>query len=256
MMFLETEILSNIAISLAAADTLDEIKAIARTTLSSINVDYFTVYSYKYYAETIYVNSIIENQSDYHFPENKKFEFKNNSSLGQKALIADAPFFWTADVFNPNLPIDKELSEYYAAEGVAVGYCIPITRSSTARTIIHFGFPPDVPKQPEGWFLHAIGLMINFAIMRLRFLAQHKRSWIPKQRSVPLSKREVQTISWIALGKSSWETSKILGISEHTVNDHIERAVRKLGASNRTEAVAAAIMTGQVDFTSFDQANP
>lgn len=251
-MFHENVILSDIAVELSATETLDQIKAVILNNIQKFDSKYFTAYSYKYYADTIYVNAIIENETCYIFPENKKFEFKNNSTLGQTALAADAPFFWSRDIFNPDMAVDRELRDYYASEGIGSGYCVPITRSSTARTIILFGFAPDLPRHPEGWFLHAVALLINFAIMRLRFLAQHKRAWIPKQRAVPLSKREVQTISWIALGKSSWETSKILGISEHTVNDHIERAVRKLGAANRTEAVAAAIMTGQVEFTRFD----
>ncbi len=49
-------------------------------------------------------------------------------------------------------------------------------------------------------------------------------------------------LSWVAAGKSSWEIGRILSISEHTVNSHIERAVSKLGAANRPEAVAKAIM--------------
>ncbi len=44
-----------------------------------------------------------------------------------------------------------------------------------------------------------------------------------------LTERERMVLSWVAAGKSSWEIGRILSISEHTVNSHIERAVAKLG---------------------------
>ena len=250
----ETNTLRDVTVELSACTSLEEIKTTIAPILLNLAITYFSVYSYKYYADTIYLTSVFDHKTDYLISENKKFEFRNSSFLGQKALQADAPFFWTLDILNRNAPIDQELRDYYISQNLVGGYCIPITRSSTARTIIQFGFNESNAQQPEGWLLHSIGLLINFAIMRLKFLTQHKRISAPMQRAVSLSKREVQTISWIALGKSSWETSKILGISEHTVNDHIERAVRKLKVSNRTEAVAAAIMTGQIDFANFDQA--
>jgi DNA-binding CsgD family transcriptional regulator len=56
-------------------------------------------------------------------------------------------------------------------------------------------------------------------------------------------------LGWIAFGKSSREAAIIMGISEHTVNDYIASAITKLGASNRTEAVMRAVLTGQIDLT-------
>ncbi|WP_245508883.1 helix-turn-helix domain-containing protein [Bradyrhizobium nanningense] len=46
---------------------------------------------------------------------------------------------------------------------------------------------------------------------------------------------------WVAEGKSSWEIGVILGISENTVNFHVENTMRKLGATSRIQAVATAI---------------
>ncbi|WP_375414574.1 autoinducer binding domain-containing protein [uncultured Bradyrhizobium sp.] len=58
---------------------------------------------------------------------------------------------------------------------------------------------------------------------------------------VKLTPREADVLQWIAEGKSDWEISRILHVSEHLV-DKMARHIRsKLGASNRTQAVAQAL---------------
>jgi DNA-binding CsgD family transcriptional regulator len=60
----------------------------------------------------------------------------------------------------------------------------------------------------------------------------------------PLSARELDCLHWAALGKTSWETALILGLSEHTINFHVKNACAKLGADNRRAAVVMAIRLG------------
>lgn len=49
---------------------------------------------------------------------------------------------------------------------------------------------------------------------------------------------------WVAVGKSAWETGEILRISSRTVEEHAQPALTRLGAANRTRAVAIAIRDG------------
>lgn len=56
-----------------------------------------------------------------------------------------------------------------------------------------------------------------------------------------LSALETEVLHFAASGKSSWETATILGKTETSVSAAIKRAVRKLNAANRTEAVAKAL---------------
>lgn len=62
-----------------------------------------------------------------------------------------------------------------------------------------------------------------------------------------LSKREKETLRWLAEGKSNWEISAILKISERTVRFHINNIMRKLDAVNRTHAVAIALRDSIID---------
>jgi LuxR family quorum sensing-dependent transcriptional regulator len=61
-----------------------------------------------------------------------------------------------------------------------------------------------------------------------------------------LTAREQECLKWAALGKSEWEISRILGISEHTSEKHLLSAKAKLGAANRVQAVAEAIRRGYI----------
>ena len=61
------------------------------------------------------------------------------------------------------------------------------------------------------------------------------------RKSLVLGNRERQCLDWTAQGKTSFEISKILDLSEHTVNNYIVSATRKLGASNRAHAIAKAL---------------
>ena len=57
-----------------------------------------------------------------------------------------------------------------------------------------------------------------------------------------LTPRELEVITWVARGKSAWEIGEILGIAKRTVDEHTQTATRKLGAVNRTQAVALALL--------------
>ena len=60
----------------------------------------------------------------------------------------------------------------------------------------------------------------------------------------PLSGRELQCLEWVSLGKTSWETASILGLSERTVNFHLRNACRKLNVYGRQAGVVKALRLG------------
>ena len=56
-----------------------------------------------------------------------------------------------------------------------------------------------------------------------------------------VSARELDCLKWIAAGKTAWEASVILGISERTVRFHLNGAREKLNCMTTTQAVAKAV---------------
>ena len=59
-----------------------------------------------------------------------------------------------------------------------------------------------------------------------------------------LSPRERECLLWTARGKTAWETSEILSVSEATVIFHVTNAARKLGVYSKHHAVVKAILLG------------
>ncbi|MCA1838871.1 MAG: response regulator [Actinomycetota bacterium] len=62
-----------------------------------------------------------------------------------------------------------------------------------------------------------------------------------------LSKREQDVLQLLAYGKSNKEIAKALGIGSQTVKTHVSHIFTKLGAADRTGAVALALRKGLVD---------
>lgn len=56
--------------------------------------------------------------------------------------------------------------------------------------------------------------------------------------SLELSPRESTVMEWVAAGKTYNEIAAIMGISYFTVKNHMGKIYTKLGACNRSEAIA------------------
>jgi len=88
-----------------------------------------------------------------------------------------------------------------------------------------------------------VSLVATYAIGRAMQLASTPERTI---EHIDLTPRERECLKWAAVGKSEWEISQILGISEHTSEKHLLNAKFKLGAVNRVQAVAEAIRRGYI----------
>lgn len=67
-----------------------------------------------------------------------------------------------------------------------------------------------------------------------------------------LTAREKDCLVWAADGKTSWEISKILEITERTVNYHLQNASEKLGVHGSRNAIAKAIALGEIETPAYD----
>jgi len=68
------------------------------------------------------------------------------------------------------------------------------------------------------------------------------KSMLPKAGSdSAISDRERECLQWAAQGKTSWEMSQILKVSESTIIYHLRNATKKLDAANRMHAVVKAV---------------
>jgi DNA-binding NarL/FixJ family response regulator len=68
--------------------------------------------------------------------------------------------------------------------------------------------------------------------------------------------REVQVLEHVRDGSSNQQVAAALTISPLTVKNHIQKILRKLGASNRAQAVARAMSVGLLDGQLVQQFSP
>lgn len=150
------------------------------------------------------------------------------------------PFFWrdAARKVPPTrnaLAVMGDAGEYNLRDGLA----LPLATLEGTPVLISLGGERTEMSPLEFQIVSLVAVYALGAAMMLRM--GHK-----KVETVALTARERECLRWAAAGKSEWEISQILGISEHTSEKHLLHAKTKLGAVNRTQAVAEAIRRGYI----------
>jgi DNA-binding CsgD family transcriptional regulator len=86
-----------------------------------------------------------------------------------------------------------------------------------------------------------VSLAHQFAIARRKGDWEVINAVKAKRPTHPLTPRELEVLTWVARGKTAEDTAQILSIAKRTVDEHVQTVIRKLGAGNRTHAVAIAL---------------
>ena len=126
-------------------------------------------------------------------------------------------------------------------------------RPATARTQQASDLNPDPVSCAEGEDIHRPGETTLDELgtqSKEKLSAFVEASAATNQRANPesdrLSNREREVLAWIADGKTTSEVGVILGISAHTVGEHLKNIRRKLQSSNNAHSVLKALQSGQL----------
>lgn len=74
-----------------------------------------------------------------------------------------------------------------------------------------------------------------------------RRSHGARKTPYSLTARECEVLKWVARSRSAREIAEILDITKRTVDAHVHSAIGKIGAVNKTNAVAIAIRNRLID---------
>jgi LuxR family quorum sensing-dependent transcriptional regulator len=154
-----------------------------------------------------------------------------------------APFEWSEARFDRDVwPRAAEVMDVAATFGMREGFCVPIGRTNGVQSCVTAaGEEPDLNIEAK----RAVHLISLYAHAKAAALSNPD---LPADAAAGiLTERERETLTWTARGKSSWDISMILGVSERTVNWYIANAARKLSAVNRTQAVVRAMLAGEIN---------
>ncbi|MEF7614168.1 LuxR C-terminal-related transcriptional regulator [Aquincola sp. MAHUQ-54] len=151
----------------------------------------------------------------------------------------------------------------HALEAAGGGDAAMLSEAGLTQLLMHGVSRPQRPAELESFFIFAdrqgaIGaqqllhlelLLPHLHATYLRVQAtEHEMNSLPPQMlprrstaAAPVTERERQILGWVREGKSNLQIGDLLGISPLTVKNHIQKILRKLGASNRAQAVALAM---------------
>ena len=91
------------------------------------------------------------------------------------------------------------------------------------------------------------GDLLRLAALRFMDLVYAGREdEAPEHYAAALSGREIECLTWVALGRTDGEISQLIHRSPTTARFHVENAMAKLGARNRPQAVAIACQLGLI----------
>jgi LuxR family quorum sensing-dependent transcriptional regulator len=168
-------------------------------------------------------------------------EFYKDDPVVAMCLRSINPFDWSDAPYDPKeAPASKKVMDVASEFGLKNGFAVPIYRErGLIDTVTMGGDHVDVDPRAKR-AIHLIALYAHSKALAL-IGAGHADPY-----HCVLTNGEREALSWSAAGKTIWETSMILGVSEAAIAKRIKIAARKLGSVNKTQAVVEAIRTKQI----------
>lgn len=121
-----------------------------------------------------------------------------------------------------------------------------------------FTVPANVPGEPSASCSFAVRVGVEIPAERLHcaeLIGAHALSAARRLRPLPrrparprLSRREVQCLRLVAMGKTDWEIAHILGLSIETARQYVKRARAAYDAVSRTQLVVHGLRDAWISF--------
>jgi len=161
-----------------------------------------------------------------------------NSPILDQLRKQITPLVFMVEEVNKGRPGEEpqNANELFGRFGLTMGVYFPVHDNHGLRHAVSFMGDRDPLSTEELSTLSLFATMLIEQISRIS-MADHAAKSV-------LNDREVEILKWTAEGKTSPEIARITGLSEHTVNHYATIATKKLGCSNRTQAVVYAIRLG------------
>ena len=226
------------------AKSLDEIFQILRPHVEELGFQkfaYWLVWPPEGPRRSIYINSYPIDWMEYYMANNLGAE----DMVMRYAATQVRPYTWqdihkTYELTKPQRIVFSEGAD----AGLRSGATVPIFGPGNAKAV--FSVSNEQPQDEfDKVFLearHPLHLLATYAHEKIMALGLHKRDL----DNIQLTAREIDILNWVSRGKTNWEISKIINISEATVKRHIDNICAKLNVQNKTHAAASALTHGLI----------
>jgi len=190
------------------------------------------------------------------YPDQWTRHYVSNGYVNDDPIIAKVyekrtPFVWADAISADELSkTQRKLLDDASAMGISNGLTIPLQSragETASLSLIPRKICTDSIYAPET--INQVHLMAEYLHgWAARIVIEEALTNSSKRRRSLLSPREAEALTWVARGKSTWEISRILDLSEKSVEFYLDSCRHKLQATNRTQAVVKAIVLGLISF--------
>jgi LuxR family transcriptional regulator, quorum-sensing system regulator BjaR1 len=175
----------------------------------------------------------------HNWSERYRFEgFIRKDIAARRAILSVTPFSWrecAAEAAN-----DRDANLIFEAardHGLFNGYVVPIHCGDGSLAVVTFCGEQLADDPNSRSYMHLLAIYYHTAVERLALAKLANENPL-------ITARQVECLRWVSVGKTDWEIGQILGLSEATINRHIERAKERLGVRTRVQAVVAILTQG------------
>ncbi|NTS75301.1 LuxR family transcriptional regulator [Catenovulum sp. SM1970] len=163
-----------------------------------------------------------------------KYSFENTAPIRWDKLVERKEY-----ISPEGLTIMQNASEMGLVNGLSIPY-----KAHTGEISV-FSLSTNNSEDIDNRMLSAIFPAQSFGSHLFNNITRIKNAE-QSEKSKKLTPREIECLFWACEGKTTWEISKIIKVSERTAIFHLTGATQKLGATNRQHAVAKAILGGLI----------
>jgi len=165
--------------------------------------------------------------------------------IGRHCADATEPFLWDCELDNAAwqgraLPPEQRAVLSLYNNDVCGGVTVPVRRAGKT------GYVSWCTRERSRLQSHYRTTLSSVHLISHTFMRQLDCLIVPGQGDAkgPLTRRELECLTWAARGKTTSEIADVLHRSAETVEFHLSNAMSKLDARNRAHAVAIACVRG------------
>jgi LuxR family quorum-sensing transcriptional regulator LasR len=214
-------------------DELDEISRM-------LGFDGFYYYGRFYTGSTRYIEQVESNYSAAWHERYEKQHYAQIDPIVHHAQHSLCPLVWTDELFQTEC--QRRFRCEARAHGLAEGITLPVHGRNGDVAFLSLA----VSRSDDDARRH-VRDMLNWGSLLATFTHEAMRLIVKTQRMTPaprLTTRETEVLHLVAGGKSTWEISRLLNISEHGVSHHVRNVLVKFDVGSRHQAVAKAVAFG------------
>ena len=232
---------------LGDANTADDLRDVCTSFCEAISFEYYLYGICKITSLSSPDYSTFNNYPPCWFDSYFELELQKYDPVVRYCFDQTAPVRWDklAQMEQYITPEGLQIMQQAAENGLVNGISVPYKAPSGEISV--FSLSTSMEDDIDDRMLKALAPAQAFGTALFQNLSRIQENFAKKEDDAPnLTSREIECLFWACEGKTTWEISKILEVSERTIVFHLASATKKLGAVNRQHAVAKAIISGLI----------